>query len=551
MKFLFFFFLFSQALAQTVTPDRIFHGGSVITLNDAGYIGEAIAIADGKVLRVGTNQEIMKLKSKNTQMHDLQGKSLLPGLIDAHGHMGAHLSFWKKPNLAPPPAGPVSQISDIIKIMQEEIAKNRPSENALVLGMNYDDSLLKEKRHPTRQEVDLISATHLVCLLHVSGHLATCNTKALNKAGYKKGTPNPAGGVIQKDKNGEPTGVLEEQAVYPVLAFLPKKTQEETEKDFYEIQQHYAENGITTAQDGLSSRASIKLFSGIAKKQKPLIDIVIYPGWGEFDGATPYQNGIKVAGVKITMDGSPQGKTAFLSRPYLKVTEGEKEDYRGYSIMPQKEIDEKILRLFKDNVQVNLHCNGDACIDMVLQSLTKAQQKYPKKNLRPVMIHSQTVRTDQLEKMKHLKIFPSFFPAHTFFWGDWYRQETLGVERASRISPLKEAESFGIKYSIHNDAPVIPVNLIYTLWASVNRLTRSNYVLGPEQRISTLNALKAMTSWAAYQIFEEESKGTLEPGKVADLVILSQNPLEMENVDLLKLKVEETIKDGQTIYKSK
>lgn len=156
MKFLFFFFLFSNALAQTVTPDRIFHGGSVITLNDAGYIGEAIAIADGKVLRVGTNQEIMKLKSKNTQMHDLQGKSLLPGLIDAHGHIGAHLSFWKKPNLAPPPAGPVSQISDIIKIMQEEIAKNRPSENALVLGMNYDDSLLKEKRHPTRQEVDLL-----------------------------------------------------------------------------------------------------------------------------------------------------------------------------------------------------------------------------------------------------------------------------------------------------------------------------------------------------------------------------------------------------------
>lgn len=537
-------------MAQTVTPDRIFYGGSVITLNDAGYIGEAIAIAQGKILRIGTNQEITKLKSKNTQMHDLQGKALLPGLIDAHGHVGAHLSFWKKPNLAPPPAGPVSEIADIIKIMQEEIATNKPQEDKLVLGINYDDSLLKEKRHPTREELDQISTSHLVCLWHVSGHLATCNTKALSKVGYNKNTPNPQGGVIQKDsKSGEPTGVLEEQAVYPVLAFLPNKTAAEIEKDFQEILLHYAANGITTTQEGLSSRATIKLFHQFADRKKLLIDIVAYAGWGEFDGVTPYQNGFKVAGVKMTMDGSPQGKTAYLSQPYLKPPTGKSEDYRGYPIMPQPEIDEKILRLFKDNVQVNVHCNGDACMDMVISSFEKAIKKYPKKKLRPVMVHSQTVRTDQLAKMKSLEIFPTLFPAHTFFWGDWHREETLGVERAKRISPLKEAESFGIKYSIHNDAPVIPVNLIYTLWASVNRLTRSQYVLGPEQRISTLNALKAMTSWAAYQYFEEKSKGTLEPGKIADLVILSQNPLEMKNTDLLELKVEETIKDGVTIFK--
>ena len=192
--------------------------------------------------------------------------------------------------------------------------------------------------------------------------------------------------------------------------------------------------------------------------------------------------------------------------------------------------------------------NGDAAADLFVNALNRSIDTSNIPDHRTVMIHAQTVREDQLDIMAEMKAIPSFFSAHTFYWGDWHRDSVFGVERASRISPTQSSLDKGIVFTVHNDSPVVPPDMIRLLWATTNRLTRSGQVLGQEQRIPTLNAIKAVTINAAYQYFEEDRKGTIDVGKQADFVILSKNPLTIPTTELLDIKVERTIARGKTIF---
>jgi hypothetical protein len=316
----------------------------------------------------------------------------------------------------------------------------------------------------------------------------------------------------------------------------------------------YASNGITTAQDGASNQSSIGLLQAADAQKLLNLDVISFPiAQGVPDESIQslnfgsYSGRLKMGGVKLILDGSPQGKTAYITKPYLVPPHGQDERYKGYPLIPQESVDQLIMKYSMAEIPIMAHANGDAAADMLLEAVRKSSIS---SDHRTVMIHAQTVREDQLDQMKELQIIPSYFSTHTFYWGDWHRDSVFGNERASRISPTNSTLKRGMPFTVHNDAPIVPPDMIRLLWSTTNRITRSGKILGPDQRISTFDALKAMTINAAYQHFEEDIKGTIEVGKLADLVVLSENPLSMQTQDLLNLRVVATYSHGQEIFQA-
>jgi predicted amidohydrolase YtcJ len=570
--------------------ELIFVGGDIVTVNDEDPTAEALAVAEGRILAVGPRDLVLRTRGPATRLVDLAGRTLLPGFIDSHSHIAPYVGSWGQPNLAPPPVGNVRSIDDLVAEMQRHLATGAVAAGAVVLGMGYDDSLLAERRHPRRDELDRISTTQPVLAIHASGHLVAANSKALALVGYDKNTVDPPGGLIRRGTDGDPDGVCEELAALPFMRLMSMRSLPEQLTVFDEVQRYYASQGITTAHDGISMPNDIALLQAAAQQGRLILDVVSYPRWDLFDdvlsgrrkldiryfppnphacdvpiggaptGGTPdisastrtvvgrYQNRLKFAGVKITADGSPQGKTAFLTAPYVVPPPGQPADYRGYASITQDELDRWFEVAWRNDVQLNVHCNGDAAADMMLAAVRKAQQAHGKKDLRPVMIHAQMIRPDQVQTMAELGVVPSFFTAHTFYWGDWHRTETVGETRAAGMSPCALAVQKGMRFTNHTDAAVVPPSQIDAMWTAMQRQSRSGVVIGPDQRIGALDALKAVTIHAAYQYFEERSKGSLETGKRADLVILSANPLRVPPAELRNLRVLETIKDGRTIW---
>jgi predicted amidohydrolase YtcJ len=419
--------------------------------------------------------------------------------------------------------------------------------------VGYDDSLLKEKRHPTRDDLDAVSREHPIFIVHVSGHLSVGNSALLSQVGISSETVDPPGGAYRRRADSrEPNGVFEEMAHYAVMARLPRPNPDGALIGLQKTLAYLASRGLTTVQDGGANAENLQLLQSAAQNGLLNLDVVAYRYWSPIGMALPkefvsneYQNRFRVDGVKIILDGSPQGKTAFLSRPYTVPPVGRDASYRGYPSLPEPVVQKAVTAALQARVPLLAHANGDAAAEILIDAVDAAAVAEAP---RVVMIHSQTVRDDQLDRMARLRITPSFFVSHTFFWGDWHREETLGVERAIRISPTRSATERGIRYTLHNDPPVVPPDMIRTLWSATTRRTRSGEVLGREQRASTHEALAGITLDAARQYGEEASKGSISAGKQADFVIVDQDPLAMDPENLLQLQVLETISRGKTVF---
>ncbi len=289
----------------------------------------------------------------------------------------------------------------------------------------------------------------------------------------------------------------------------------------------------------------------MADQGRLAVDVVAYPdilAVADIQPTMQYRNRFRVGGVKLTIDGSPQGKTAWLSEPYFIPPEGQTEDYRGYAAIDEKTTDDAVEKAFANDWQILVHANGDAASDRFIEAVRRAKNRHPDVDNRPVLIHGQVLREDQVDQLDELGIFPSLFPMHTFYWGDWHRDSVLGPERANNISPTGWVMERGMIFGSHHDAPVALPDSMRVLSATVTRTSRTGQVIGPEHRVPVDVALKALTLWPAWQHFEEDSKGSIEVGKLADLVILSDNPLTVPPGQLAKLKVIETIKEGVSIY---
>jgi predicted amidohydrolase YtcJ len=543
--------------------DAIYFGGPILTMNNDQPRAEAVAVKHGKIQAVGTLAEIEKQhKWRKTEMVDLGGKTLIPGFFDAHSHFGMVGLQAVSANLLPPPDGPVKSIAQLQQVLRDYLAASpNPKKYGVLMGFDYDDSQLAEKRSPTRAELDAVSTDIPIMVIHQSGHIGIYNSKALANAGITASTPNPEGGVIGREADGKtPNGVMEENAHnMMLLKTLPKFTPEQAIGLLEAAQDIYIANGITTAQEGRADPSTLATLIAAAQAGRLKIDVVVYPDLvmnennPVLDGplmSRSYTNHLRLGGVKLTFDGSPQGKTAWFTKPYFVEPRGQREDYRGYPIFG-KDADALALMIkaYQNNWQVLVHANGDAAIDQLIRLVKAAQAAVPGYDRRTVLIHGQYLRADQVRQIKSLGIFPALFPMHTFYWGDWHRQSVAGPERAENISPTGWMLANNMKFSIHSDAPVTFPNSIIVLSTAVNRTTRTGYVLGPQHRLDPLTALEAMTIWSALQHFEEASKGSIEVGKVADLVILSDNPLGVQRQKLAAIKVVETIKNGKPLNK--
>lgn len=546
--------------AASGQADAIYFGGKIITVNDLQPEAEAVAIKRGKIVAVGYRDDVMKLKGSKTALIDLAGKTMLPGFIDPHGHVFNSGIQAISANLLPRPDGEVNDVAEIVATLKAWAAQNSSltGKYGWIVGFGYDDAQLKEQRHPTRDDLDKVSTELPVVIVHQSGHLGVMNSKALEIVGIGAGTKNPSGGVIRRKEGGqEPDGVLEENAFFGQLFGLMSKLSPDANKALFAAGVNlYKRFGYTTAQEGKGSLGSVATMQSVAKSGKLDIDVVAYPDItvGAEAMKAPwlsrtYSGHFRLGGIKLTLDGSPQGKTAWLTQPYYKVPAGQKPDYHGYSAFTDEQVDGFVAQAFKNGWQVLAHVNGDAAIDQYLKAVRAAEKKYGMADRRPVAIHAQTARLDQVEAFKELGIIPSFFPMHTFYWGDWHRDSVLGPDRATNISPIGWALQRNMIFTSHHDAPVAMPDAMRVISATVNRVTRSNQVLGPEHRTTPLVAIKAHTLWSAYQHFEEKTKGSIEVGKLADFVLLDRNPLEGDPLKIAEIKAMETIKEGKTVYR--
>lgn len=543
--------------------DAIYFGGDILTMvGDSPSYAEMVAIRDGRIVYVGGRAGAEGLVGPDTRQINLDGRTLLPGFIDAHGHAWNTGVQALTANLLPPPDGDGRDIEALLRLTREWAAENSAaiSGTGWIIGFGYDDAQLVDGRHPTADDLDRVSETVPVLFLHQSTHLGVMNHKGLEVAGYTAESPNPAGGVIRRHPGSQlPDGVLEEMALFiPLFSMLANFDQETNLAIARAGLAAYASHGFTTAQEGRATKSVAEAWRTLGDRGELILDVDVYPDIRDeaaylkaMSTSKTYENGFRIAGAKLSLDGAIQNFTGWLTEPYHQAPPGQTENYNGYPAFDDSEEVDRLVQLsYEQQWQLIAHSNGDASGDQLISAVRSAIEKSGPGDRRTVMIHAQTVREDQLDEMQSLSILPSFFAMHTYYWGDLHRDTTLGRERAWRISPARSALTRGMRFTQHHDAPVALPSALAVLSAAVNRTSRSGDVIGPDQRISVYDGLRAITTWAAYQGFQEKHKGSLETGKLADFVVLDQNPLKVEPEALRGLHVVETIKEGETIYKA-
>lgn len=544
---------------KSTSDTQLYYNGKIITMeSEENPYAEVLVEQDGIIVFVGNLKEAEKLFSNYTKV-DLKGATLLPGFIDPHSHFGMVSNSMGQINLNPPPVGNTSSINELLDALKKYKTENNIKDGEWIFGWGYDESQLVEKRHPNKTELDAILPNNPVYLQHTSGHMGVANSMALIKMNITNATTNPEGGNIDRFPNSnEPSGLIQETAMYPFVGNMLEILSKKQAEYFDQTQNYYAENGITTAQDGMTDRNTIQFFQQQADNGKLKIDVIALAGYMDLEKNLTdtamqfksYKNGFKIQGTKIVADGSPQGKTAFFTKTYLTPVSGCTNDCRGLPSLSQDAMNTLFKTAYAQNNQLFIHCNGDAAIDMAIAAHEYACKELSQpldKERRTIIIHSQFARADQLETYKKYKIEPSFFTNHAYFWGDVH-VDNLGKERADFLSPIATAANMGLMYTNHSDATVTPINPMFTVWSAVNRTSRTGQVIGDKEKATVYQALKAITINAAYQYFEENSKGSLKKDKVADFVILDKDPLTVNPMELKNIKVIETIKSGKIIF---
>lgn len=538
--------------------NQLYYNGDILTMNDAQPTAEAMLVGDGKIIAVGSYEEVEKKAAVGTELVDLGGKTLLPGFIDGHSHFSFSQMVTK---FDAPPVGDIDSVEKLVEAAKAVLEKNPVKKGSAFMGMGYDNAAFPDQRHPTRHDLDKISTDVPILMLHVSGHVGAVNTKALEVLGIDENTPDPDGGIIRREEGSDvPNGVLEEVAVQGIamkqLKIAPSF--DTILKRVDAAQELYMSNGYTTVQDGgfnAATNALMAIYRAMGKLKIDLCAYVMFDGGKNLlkksNSTKPvYKKHFRIGGAKFILDGSPQAKTAWLTKPYHVIPEGKDADYCGYpTYADSSKLREQFEYCIKNNIQLLAHCNGDAASDQFIEQYSAAAKNVGSKtDLRPVMVHCQTVRDDQLDKMKEIGMFPTVFIGHTYFWGDYHVSSVLGPERGNRISPLASMIERGMEFSLHQDTPITPPNMLHSIHQAVNRTSFRGQTIGDAQKISINDALKAATIWAAKQYFEEDTKGSLEAGKLADLVILDRNPLKVASEDIKNICVCATIKEGKTVW---
>ncbi len=503
--FLFLFICFlscTKDISNNESETKLYLNGDIITMrgNFPEYV-DALIVKGKTIHFTGSKEEAMSIAGVNYEIVDLKGNTLLPGFIDGHAHFASFSAQAIGAQILPPPDAGAKDIPSLIEILKKW---NTPENRALtgwIFGMGFDDSVLEEKRFPTKHDLDQVSKEFPIMIVHISGHFAVVNSKALELLKINSKTKNPEGGIIRRESGNEPNGVLEELAAIAYMLKVLNPTSKKAADQFFEAGQEMALSyGYTTAQEGRAME-NHELLVAASQAGKLKLDLVSYVDYLFVDkfmnskwNSPKYNNHYRIGGVKLTLDGSPQGRTAWRTLPYLIPPDGAKKGYLGYPAIPK---DSSVMAIyekaFKNNWQIHTHANGDAAMDQMIRTMKPVVEKYGNKDRRNVLIHGQYIREDQLDSFKDLDVIASLFPLHTFYWGDWHKQ-IIGDSLGNTISPTRTALNKGLKITIHTDAPVALPNLLRMVGISVDRKSRSGQVIGEKERLTAYEALLAITS---------------------------------------------------------
>ncbi|MBD7969037.1 amidohydrolase [Paenibacillus gallinarum] len=541
--------------------DLLLINANVLTLDGDNNKAGAIGVKDGKISalwkEMNPAREEIKLSDDNAVI-DLQGKTVLPGFIETHNHLISAIMLKRFIDCK----SPLNQtIADIQKRISEKAAE--VGKDTWIVGFGYDDTSLLDMRHPTKADLDAAAPDHPVVVYHISGHLCVANSVALSIADISDSMQDPKGGRLGRDASGQLNGILYEGATMLVGSHLPGPSEEEVLSLLREEAYTYAAQGITTStdakmgvsmdiddidlcmkaieQEAIPFRMKLMVSSDKLNQDKKLQSMTAE----EVDAYLRERSGGRASldSVKLFQDGSIQGLTGALREPYFC----DAERY-GELIKSQEQLNSEVKEWHDKGFRIAIHGNGDRAIGSILDAFEYALTSNPRSDHRHRIEHVQTATTEDLERMQKLGVAGSFFINHVYYWGDRHEKLFLGPDRAARISPLAEAKELKVLFTLHSDCPVTPISPLFLVWAAVNRVTSSGKVLGAEQRIDALTALRAMTSYGAELNFEEAVTGTIESGKRADFVILEEDPTEVDSIRIKDISIFATLMDGKFIY---
>ena len=541
------------ALADTTT---VYFNGDILTMEgDSPRYVEAVVVKGDKITYTGDAKSAFNLAGTNASSYDLKGRTLLPGFIDTWGHfsfiaqdtLGVNLAYFSK--------NPPQTKAQLIQKLKTEANVF----NGWVVGTGYAEALLSDGPL-TLADLDATFPKQPVLIENISTLTGIVNSAGLQKLGITKETKAVSGFIPVNPKTGQLTGELIGMPYLDAVAkAVGKYSQDLTFETYRKAEKMYVSNGFTTAQSYEASITDMCNMRLAVDRKIVGIDLIALPTFDTVDqmlASNPNfqfgvysqgDHGFKVAGIQVPTDGAPQLRLAYFSKPYLETT-GFPKDWRGFAYYPQSLIDKYAKLAYEKNIPYFGYSNGDAGIDMTLSAISKAiAETGVTEDRRTVIAHSYFVRDDQLDDYKKKNIMAVMMPNGTWMYGDAYLN-TLGIERASNLSPLKSANAKGVKIAIHNDTPSSGPSMLFSVWSAVNRNTFGGKVLGPEQRIDPYLALQGVTTNAAYLYKEEASKGSITAGKLADLVVLDQNPLKVDPNELKNIQVVKTIKRGTEVY---
>ena len=515
----------------------LYFGGPIVTLEEPRY-AQALVERGGRIAYVGDREEAERLAGPGARRVDLEGRALLPAFLDPHSHLLA--CAYARLQV---PLGECAGWGEIADRLSRHVQERGVQPGEWVKGTGYDQNALAEGAAPDRFCLDRACPNNPVVIQHASGHAGVFNTLALERLGALDGDCG-----LERDGQGELTGRGEENPFLDLLGRIPMDGLEDVLRAFQGAQEEYASHGIATAQEGLLQPVMAPVYREILRRGLLYLDVNAYVPPADYDrlrgqfaqGVSASPGIFRAAGMKIFLDGSPQGGTAWVREPYAG-------GGCGTSTMTDGQVLSAFRQALDRDAQLLAHCNGDRAAEQYLTLLAQAEREAGKKLCRPVMIHAQLLGLDQLERVKALGVIPSFFVAHVYHWGEIH-VKNFGLDRAGRISPAGSALAWGIPFTFHQDSPVIPPDMLETIWCACVRRTKTGRVLGAEERIPVEAALRAVTQTAALQYGLERELGTLRPGKRADFVLLSGDPLRTPPEELKKLQVERTIQRGRTIW---
>ena len=534
----------------------LWRGGTIITMDgETPNMAEAVVERDGKIAFVGPEADARAAAGKDAQVRDLKGATLLPGFVDAHSHFAIGLQTAGGLDLADPATGDTASVAKLLAAVKRYGAK--VPKGGWVVVWRYDDAGLAERRHVTRAELDSILPDRKVVLLHISLHGLVANSAALKAAKLSDGMKPPIGGVMPSDAKGRLTGLLFEKAMLPMSLVLPQPSNEARLAALDGVQMRYAREGFTWAQDGATNPVDLAFLTSPAAQQILKIDLALLPfamtgieAMLENPAMAPgaHFGRVKLQGIKFTLDGSPQARTAFFTRDYALGSPDGQHPWHGQPVTTDAVFQTLARKVHERGWQIFVHANGDAAIDMAIRGFDALGIKAAD-DRRPIVIHSQFMRPDQIPAYARIGVGPSYFSNHTYYFADTHRRN-FPNEVVDFISPFTASRAAGLIPSNHSDYPVTPLDTRAQLWSAMARTSRTGVVSGESQREDAWHALQALTTGPAWQVFEENQRGRIKPGLLADFVVLDRNPLTTPVDDIRAIRVLETVKEGKTIWRA-